>query len=125
MTRLTLDEWVEENCPKLTGGIEDTVYECFEVLHPKEVEVFKRICMTLILQEFDSKLKPIVEKQFYHSIYKDPIIGGLLVGECGSLKYILNEKTQDRLTDGYHSFYMDKGTLMGEFGARVSRVICR
>ena len=24
-----------------------------------------------------------------------------------------------------HSFYMDKGTLMGEFGARVSRVICR
>ena len=67
----------------------------------------------------------MAEKLFFHNVYKDPIIGGLLVGSCGSLKYILNKETQVPLTTGYHSFYMDKGILMGELGATVSKVVCK
>ena len=52
----------------------------------------------------------------WHSIETDVIIGGLRVGQLGSLKRILNDKDEP-ITTGYHSFYMKEGTLRGQRGA--------
>ena len=63
-----------------------------------------------------------VKKPTFHKKYRDPIIGGLLVGEVGAVKYILDETTEEPITGEYHSFWMYKGTLMGSIGSREERI---
>lgn len=52
----------------------------------------------------------------FHSEYTDPIIGGLRVGQLGSMKYILGPNGEP-ITRGHHSYYLRRGTLMGQTGA--------
>ena len=58
----------------------------------------------------------------WHKIYKDPIIGGLTIGQLGSLKYVLNDKMKP-VTKGYHNYWMHEGTLIGEVGATNEKVV--
>lgn len=63
-------------------------------------------------------------KPTWHDKYRDPIIGGLLVGVMGSMKYILEEGTERKLTKGHHSFHMHEGTLYGNRGTLSEVVHC-
>lgn len=64
----------------------------------------------------------VSEEPYYHEVYEDPLIGGLLVGKLGASRYILDRVTRKPITQGYHSFYMQLGTLMGRSGASKSIV---
>ena len=57
----------------------------------------------------------------YSKIYRDPIIGNLLVGQTGSLKFILEDvvpyDSAKVVSKGYHCFWMHQGTLYGGLGS--------
>lgn len=54
-------------------------------------------------------------RRFYQKIFKKD---GMLIGELGACQYILNSKTGERMSSGYHSVYHgEKGLLFGELCA--------
>ncbi|GAG15534.1 unnamed protein product [marine sediment metagenome] len=48
----------------------------------------------------------------FHDKYRDPFIGGRLVGEFGSRKYILSADTGLPISNGSFNYYLENGTLM-------------
>lgn len=57
----------------------------------------------------------------WHAVYSDPLINQK-VASLGAMLYILNEDDKP-ITRGHHSFWMHKGTLMGNIGAKEENVI--
>ena len=58
----------------------------------------------------------------WHECYYDFIIAQW-VGRLGAMRYLIDNLEGDRITKGYHSFYMDNGTLMGQRGAMKEHVV--
>lgn len=85
---------------------------------------FKSVLLSVNGGELERKAEePIIEEyNRWHASFKDPIIGGLWIGQLGAMSHILNEKHGKPLTRGFHSFWMHKGTLMGSLGATDIKV---